>query len=68
MSTIQQEFDKALDEIERLKSLETSLQKDLKSTVEENLKLKEHNFEKQSLIQVPTTHYPQLIKSSGKNS
>ncbi len=52
LSTIQQEFDKALDEVERLKRLESSLQKDLRSAVDENLILKEKSFENQALIQV----------------
>lgn len=51
VSKIQAEFDKALDEIEALKKVEKYLQKDLKSAVDENVKLKEDNIEQCAQIQ-----------------
>ena len=49
---IQQEFDLAQDEVEKLKKTESNLQKDLKAALEANIKLKEADFEKSNQIQV----------------
>jgi len=54
VSTIQQQFDKALDELEKYKSLEASLQKDLQTSIKDNLSLKESNFEFQAQVKVIT--------------
>lgn len=48
---IQLEYDKALDEVERLKKLESTLQKDLQKTVEENVQLKMQGSESSGQIQ-----------------
>lgn len=50
-SKIQQQYDKALDEVERLKKLESTLQKDLEKTVQENVELKIKESESTSQIQ-----------------
>jgi DNA repair exonuclease SbcCD ATPase subunit len=50
-SKIQLEYDKKLDEIEKLKKLESTLQKDLQKTVEENIQLKIKESESVSQIQ-----------------
>jgi len=50
-SKIQQEFDKAQDEIERLKKSEATLKKDLEKSVEETVKLKMASIEAASQIQ-----------------
>ena len=49
---IQQEFDIAQDEIDRLKKSESALNKDLKAALDAHVKLKEADFEKTNQIQV----------------
>jgi DNA repair exonuclease SbcCD ATPase subunit len=50
-SKIQQEFDKAQDEIEKLKKSESTLKKDLEKSIEENVNLKMANAEATSQVQ-----------------
>lgn len=63
LSTIQHQFDMALDEVEKYKSLEVSLQKDLQASIRENIGLKESNFELQSQVKVNEHNFEEVALS-----